>query len=60
MSLGVQCRFNPSCSHYFVDAVKMHGIFKGSFLGICRLLRCHPLCKGGDDFVPEKLELCRK
>ena len=48
------CRFEPTCSYYFVDALKIHGLFKGSFLGIKRILSCHPWGKSGYDPVPEK------
>tara|TARA_R110002167_G_scaffold52441_4_gene151453 strand:- start:1111 stop:1380 length:270 start_codon:yes stop_codon:yes gene_type:complete len=52
--LGPSCRFYPSCSEYAIEAVKIHGIFKGCFLAIHRVLRCHPGCKGGLDAVPKK------
>ena len=39
--LGSNCRYLPTCSEYFSDCVKMHGTFKGSFLGVKRILRCH-------------------
>ena len=51
---GPSCRFYPSCSQYAIEAVKIHGIFKGCFLAIHRVLRCHPGCEGGFDAVPEK------
>ena len=51
---GPSCRFYPSCSQYAIEAVKIHGIFKGCFLAIHRVLRCHPGCEGGFDSVPEK------
>lgn len=53
--LGPRCRFYPSCSEYFSLAIKHHGVFFGSYLGIKRLLRCHPGCKGGIDEVPTAL-----
>ncbi len=37
------CRYLPTCSEYFVDTLKLNGAFKGSFLGIKRILRCHPI-----------------
>ena len=37
------CIFNPTCSEYFMDCLKFNGILKGSFLGIKRILRCHPI-----------------
>ena len=52
--LGPSCRYFPTCSEYAIEAVKIHGIFKGSFLAIRRVLRCHPGCPGGHDPVPEK------
>lgn len=46
------CRFTPSCSNYFIDAVKYFGVIKGSMLGAKRLLRCRPGVCGGYDPVP--------
>ena len=54
--LGPTCRFHPSCSHYAVDAITEHGMIKGSWLSIKRILKCHPLNDGGYDPVPEKKE----
>jgi putative membrane protein insertion efficiency factor len=51
--LGPHCRFYPTCSNYAQTAVQRHGIFKGSWLAIKRLSRCHPWHAGGDDPVPE-------
>lgn len=48
------CRFKPSCSEYFIEALQIHGIFKGSFLGIKRILRCHPWGGSGYDPVPPR------
>ena len=45
------CRFYPTCSEYAITAIKCHGPFKGSFLGMMRILRCHPLHPGGYDPV---------
>lgn len=46
------CRFIPTCSQYAVEALEKYGVFKGGFLAIRRILRCHPLCKGGYDPLP--------
>ncbi|MBR3968755.1 MAG: membrane protein insertion efficiency factor YidD [Clostridia bacterium] len=48
------CRFTPSCSAYAIEAITVHGAFKGLILSIYRVLRCNPLCKGGYDPVPPK------
>ncbi|MBS0605293.1 MAG: membrane protein insertion efficiency factor YidD [Verrucomicrobia bacterium] len=50
--LGQCCRFYPTCSDYAMDAVAKHGIFKGSWLTLKRLVKCHPWHKGGVDNVP--------
>jgi len=52
-ALGSHCRFEPSCSHYTLQAILRHGSIKGSLLGAWRILRCNPLTKGGQiDPVP--------
>lgn len=48
------CRFKPTCSNYFLEAVKIHGPYRGSWLGICRIFRCHPWGGSGYDPVPPK------
>lgn len=53
--LGGQCRFYPTCSQYALDAYARHGAVRGTWLTVRRLGRCHPLCKGGVDLVPERL-----
>ena len=47
------CRYKPSCSEYFIEALKIHGVWKGSWLGIKRNLRCHPWGGFGYDPVPD-------
>jgi len=44
-----KCRFYPTCSTYFIQAVEKYGPFKGSLLGIKRILKCHPFHEGGYD-----------
>ena len=46
------CRFEPSCSNYMIEALQRHGVFKGLYLGIRRLLHCHPFGGSGYDPVP--------
>lgn len=46
------CRFRPTCSEYAYLAIKKHGIIKGMFLSLRRILRCHPFSQGGFDPVP--------
>ncbi len=43
------CRFYPTCSSYFVQALEKYGFFKGSWIGIRRIVRCHPFNPGGYD-----------
>jgi uncharacterized protein len=50
--LGPRCRFYPSCSAYAVTAVSRHGVLRGGWLTLRRLLRCHPWNPGGLDPVP--------
>lgn len=46
------CKFTPTCSEYAIEALKKHGVIKGSLLAIWRILRCNPFSKGGYDPVP--------
>ncbi len=48
------CRFHPTCSEYMRQAIELHGVLKGLWLGTKRLGKCHPLHKGGLDPVPER------
>ncbi len=46
---GRQCRFQPTCSAYFIEAVEKYGAIRGTLRGIARILRCHPFHPGGYD-----------
>ncbi len=48
-NLGVTCRFYPSCSEYSFQTLEKHGLFKGLFFSVKRLLKCNPWHKGGVD-----------
>jgi len=48
------CRFTPTCSQYFLEAVETHGVLRGSWMGIKRIGRCNPWHPGGHDPVPGK------
>lgn len=50
--LGPRCRFTPSCSCYAIDALRLHGPWRGVWLAVRRIGRCHPLHPGGHDPVP--------
>lgn len=50
--LGASCRFTPTCSQYGVEAIKKHGPFKGGWLTLKRIGRCHPWGSHGHDPVP--------
>ena len=46
------CRFTPTCSQYAIEALRKHGPFKGLYLAVRRILRCHPWGGSGHDPVP--------
>jgi putative membrane protein insertion efficiency factor len=48
------CRFEPTCSAYAIEAIHEHGAFRGTVLGMWRVLRCNPFCPGGLDPVPRR------
>jgi putative membrane protein insertion efficiency factor len=50
--LGSCCRFHPSCSCYCIDALSQHGLFRGTWLTLKRIGKCHPFHPGGIDPVP--------
>jgi putative membrane protein insertion efficiency factor len=51
-SLGALCRYEPTCSHYAVEAIERHGVLRGVALTLGRLSRCRPLGGRGYDPVP--------
>ncbi|HEY2125511.1 MAG TPA: membrane protein insertion efficiency factor YidD [Chthoniobacterales bacterium] len=52
---GAGCRFHPSCSEYFLQAIESHGAGHGTWLGLKRIARCHPWGGQGDDPVPGRI-----
>jgi putative membrane protein insertion efficiency factor len=50
--LGMNCRFQPTCSQYAIEALQLHGVLKGGWLAIKRIGRCHPWGGSGYDPVP--------
>lgn len=56
--IGSRCRFYPTCSTYGLEAIRIHGAFKGGWLTLKRIARCHPLSEGGEDPVPPKSTQC--
>ena len=62
--LGNNCRYLTPCSEYYIQSLKIHGLFKGTFMGIKRILSCHPFKSlGGSsdfDFVPDKNQIKRE
>ena len=59
--LGNRCRYLPTCSEYYIESLRIHGLLKGSVIGIKRILSCHPfkILGGGSglDLVPMKKKL---
>jgi putative membrane protein insertion efficiency factor len=51
--LQAGCPYEPTCSNYALQALQQHGAVVGSYLGVYRIVRCHPFCEGGHDPVPE-------
>ncbi|MBU6079415.1 MULTISPECIES: membrane protein insertion efficiency factor YidD [Allobacillus] len=51
--LGPSCRFQPTCSEFSLTAIQRFGAFKGLYLSIKRILKCHPFHPGGFDPVPD-------
>lgn len=50
--IGPRCRFTPTCSNYAMEAINVHGVAKGCWLTVSRLVKCQPLHEGGYDPVP--------
>jgi putative membrane protein insertion efficiency factor len=57
---GSGCRFEPTCSRYMTEAVTVHGAFRGIWLGLKRLARCHPWGGCGCDPVPQVIDMAAK
>jgi uncharacterized protein len=57
---GPKCRFTPTCSQYAIIALRRFGFIKGGWLTAKRVLKCHPLHDGGEDFVPPKTKTNRE
>lgn len=52
--IGGHCRFQPTCSAYAIEALRSHGVFRGSWLTVRRIARCHPFGGSGIDPVPPR------
>ena len=52
-AFGIRCRHEPSCSHYMADALRLHGLWRGGWMGLGRFLRCRPGGTHGYDPVPD-------
>ncbi len=57
--IGAHCRYEPSCSHYAIEALHTHGALRGSGLAVRRILRCNPWTPGGFDPVPPPVSQSR-
>ena len=55
--LPPSCRFEPSCSHYSYEAIARYGAWRGGWLAVKRIARCHPFNPGGYDPVPDLEEV---
>lgn len=53
--MGRTCRYEPSCSHYTADAIRLYGFWAGGWIGLARIVRCNPYGACGHDPVPERL-----
>ena len=62
--MGNRCRYFPTCSEYYIESLKTHGLIKGSIMGIKRIFSCHPfkVLGGGSglDLVPNKKDLTKE
>lgn len=58
--LPKNCKYEPTCSQYGIEAIERFGVLKGTALTVWRILRCNPFSRGGYDPVPEKTDKPRK
>jgi len=58
--IGQNCRFVPGCSDYTIEAIRIHGLCRGSGLAFKRILRCNPWHEGGIDPVPPSCVCCER
>ena len=52
--IGQNCRYLPTCSEYAIESLKLHGLLRGSFFAIRRILKCHPFGDHGFDPIPKR------